>query len=61
MFYTIIITDAQAIFAYPTLAAASEKFHSELAYALNQGIACLCMVIDADGAVHRSEKVGAAA
>ena len=61
MFYTIIINDAQAIFAYETLDAATEKFHSELAYAINQNNTCTCMVIDKDGAVYRSEKYVATA
>lgn len=61
MFYTVILNDAQAVFAYPTLTAAIEKFHTELAYALNQGNACTCIVIDRDGAIYRSEKVKATA
>jgi len=56
MFYCIIINNAQAIFAYDSLNGATEKFHSELAYAINQGITCTCMVIDGNGAVYRSEK-----
>lgn len=55
MFYTIIINDTQAIFAYSTQAGATEKFHSELAYAMNQGISCTCVVMDSLGAVYRSE------
>jgi len=55
MFYTIIITDTQAIFAFSTQAGATEKFHSELAYAYNQGISCTCVVMDGNGAVYRSE------
>ena len=55
MFYTIIITDTQAIYAYPTLTAAKERFHSELSYAYNQHFDCTCMVIDKDGAVYKSE------
>lgn len=55
MFYTIIITDTQAIFAYSTQAGATEKFHSEMAYAYNQGISCTCVVMDNLGAVYRSE------
>ena len=56
MFYTIIITDTQAIFRYATQAAATEKFHSELAYAMNQNIKCTCLVMDEHGAVYRSEE-----
>lgn len=56
MFYAIIITDAQAIFRYETITAATEKFHTELAYAMNQNIACTCMVMDKHGAVYRSEE-----
>lgn len=56
MFYAIIITDAQAIFRYDTITAATEKFHSELAYAMNQNINCTCMVMDKHGAVYRSEE-----
>ena len=56
MFFTIIITDAQAIFRYDTQAAATEKFHSELAYSMNQNRKCMCMVIDEHGAVYRSEE-----
>ncbi len=56
MFYTIIITDTQAIFAYSTQAAATEKFHTELAYAYNQHIATTCIVMDKHGAVYKSEE-----
>lgn len=56
MFYCIILTDTQAIFAYETQAAATEKFHTELAYAYNQGISCTCVVMDKHGAVYRSEE-----
>ena len=56
MFYCIILTDTQAIFAYETQAGATEKFHSEMAYAYNQGISCTCVVMDKHGAVYRSEK-----
>lgn len=56
MFYTIILNDTQAIFAYETQKAATEKFHTELAYAMNQNISCTCMVIDRQGAVYRSEE-----
>ena len=56
MFYTIIITDTQAIFAYETKAGATEKFHTELAYAMNQGISCTCVVMDRNGAVYKSEQ-----
>ncbi len=56
MFFTIIITDTQAIFRYATQAAATEKFHSELAYAMNQNHACTCIVMDNHGAVYRSEE-----
>ncbi len=55
MYYTIILTDTQAIFAYSTQAAANEKFHSEMAYAYNQGISCTCVVMDKNGAVYKSE------
>ena len=56
MFYCIILTDTQAIFAYSTQAAATEKFHSEMAYAYNQGITCTCVVMDRNGAVYKSER-----
>lgn len=56
MFYTIILTDTQAIFGYETKAQATEKFHTELAYAYNQGISCTCLVIDKQGAVYKSEQ-----
>lgn len=56
MYYTIIITDTQAIFRFENLTAASEKFHAELSYAMNQGIACTCVVMDRHGAVYRSEE-----
>lgn len=56
MFYCIILTDTQAIFAYETQAGATEKFHSEMAYAYNQGISCTCVVMDEHGAVYRSEE-----
>jgi len=56
MFYTIIIkSDSQAIFSYSTQAGATEKFHTELAYAMNQGLTCTCVVMDSLGAVYRSE------
>lgn len=56
MFYAIIITGTQAIFRYDTLDKAAEKFHQELAYAMNQGIACTCVVMDRHGAIHKSEE-----
>ncbi len=56
MFFTIIINDTQAIFRYDSQAAATEKFHSELAYAMNQNLKCTCMVMDEHGAVYRSEE-----
>jgi hypothetical protein len=56
MFYTIIITDTQAIFGYATQAAATEKFHTELAYAYNQALSVTCIVIDSHGAVYKSEE-----
>ena len=56
MYYTIIINSTQAVFAYETLAAATEKFHTELAYAMNQSIPCTCVVMDKHGAVYRSEE-----
>lgn len=56
MFYTIIINDTQAIFGYETKAQATEKFHTELAYAYNQGISCTCVVMDRNGAVYKSEE-----
>lgn len=56
MFYCIILTDTQAIFAYETQAGATEKYHTELAYAYNQGISCTCVVMDKHGAVYRSEE-----
>ena len=56
MFYTIVITDTQAIFAYPSLTAASEKFHSELAYGMNQNITTTCVVMDKNGAIYKSEQ-----
>ena len=55
MFYTIIITDAQAIFKFDSFRAAAEKFHSEMAYAMNQNLHCTCVVMDRSGAVHKSE------
>ena len=55
MFYCIILTDTQAIFAYETQAAATEKFHSELAYAYNQAISTTCVVMDKNGAIYKSE------
>jgi len=57
MFFTIIIQPTtQAIFAYETKAGATEKFHTELAYAMNQGISCTCVVMDRNGAVYKSEQ-----
>lgn len=56
MFYTIIVTNAQTIYAFPTKTQAIERFHSELAYAMNQNIKCMCMVIDEHGAVYKSEE-----
>lgn len=56
MFYCIIITDTQAIFAYETQAGATEKFHTEMAYAYNQGISCTCVIMDKYGAVYKSER-----
>lgn len=55
MFYCIIITNTQAIFAYPSLQAATEKFHTELAYGMNQNITTTCVVMDRHGAVYKSE------
>lgn len=56
MFYTIILTDTQSIYGYPTKEQATERFHSELAYAYNQHIACTCVVMDKAGAVYKSEQ-----
>lgn len=56
MFYTIVINTAQAIFAYETMDGATEKFHSELSYAINQHIHTTCVVMDSHGAVYRSEE-----
>ena len=56
MYYTIIITDAQGIFCYDSLSAATEKFHYELSYAMNQRITCTCVVMDRHGAIYRSEE-----
>lgn len=61
MYFTIIITDTQAIFRYETIDGASEKFHQELAYAINQHIPCTCVVMDKHGAVYRSEEYTAPA
>ena len=56
MFFTIIIQPTtQAIFRYDTKAGATEKFHTELAYAMNQGLTCTCVVMDRNGAVYKSE------
>ena len=60
MFFTIIIQPTtQAIFKFDTKAAATEKFHSELAYAYNQGISTTCVVMDIQGAVYKSEQYSA--
>ena len=57
MFYTIVTQyNSQAIYNYNTKTAATEKFHSELAYAMNQNLKCMCMVIDEHGAVYKSEE-----
>lgn len=56
MYYIIVITDAQAIFRYDSLGEASEKFHTELAYAINQNISCTCVIMDKHGAVYRTEE-----
>ena len=56
MFYCIIITNTQAIFAFPTLTAATEKYHSELAYGMNQNITTTCVVMDKNGAIYKSEQ-----
>lgn len=56
MFYCVIMNDTQAIFAYPTLREASEKFHTELAYSLNQNRTTTCVVMDKSGAVYKSEQ-----
>ena len=56
MFYTIIITNTQAIFAFPSLTAAMEKFHTELAYGMNQNITTTCVVMGKSGEVYKSEQ-----
>ena len=57
MFYTIIIQPStQTIFSFANSTQATEKFHTELAYAMNQGFNCTCMVIDNHGAVYKSEE-----
>ena len=57
MYYAIVIQrNAQAIYPYQTMDEATEKFHSELAYAYNQHIPCTCVVMDGHGAVYRSEE-----
>lgn len=56
MFYCVIINTTQAIYAYSTQAGATERFHTEMAYAMNQGISCTCIVMDQYGAVYKSER-----
>lgn len=56
MYYTIIITDTQAIFRYALPVQAFERYHSELAYAMNQGIPCTCAVMDRHGVVYESKE-----
>ena len=56
MFYTTIISEAPAIFAYENADAAYEKFHTELAYAINQKISITCIVMDNHGAIYKSEE-----
>lgn len=58
MFYHIEITaNAQAIYAHANLEEAVAAFHYALWYAQNSGSESMtAMVIDANGAVYRSEK-----
>lgn len=56
MFYCIIMkSDSQAIFKYDTKAGALAKFHDEMGYAYKQGITTTCVVMDNQGASHKSE------
>lgn len=57
MFYEIEITDdTQAIYKFDTLDGATERFYNTLYYHMNQRHNCTCIVMDSNGAVHRSEK-----
>ena len=56
MFYTVILTTTQAVFAYDTIDAATEKFHTELAYAINQQFDCTCVIMDKHGAIYKTEE-----
>lgn len=57
MFFTIVIQyNSQAIYRYNTQTQATEKFHTELSYAMNQNLKCMCIVIDEHGAVYKSEE-----
>ena len=55
MFYCIIIAEAPAIFAYENADAAYEKFHTELAYAINQKISITCIVMNEAGSIYKTE------
>ena len=59
MFYCVQIVDGtQAIYAYETLASATEAYHYFIYYQMNQKAdSILCMIVDADGAVYKVEKI----
>lgn len=57
MYYTIILRDAQAVFAYQTKTAAIQKFHEEIAYGMSLKIATTALVIDQSGYYAKSPEV----
>ena len=57
MFYTIIIkSNSQAIYKYDNEKAAYASLHHEQEYSINANEYCLCMVINAEGAVVKYDK-----
>lgn len=57
MYYIIIIQNKQtpAIFAYPSYDAALAKFHTEMAYRAEGRTSTMCMIIDDEGSVYKTE------
>ena len=56
MYFTIILTNTQAIYRFDNITQAKEKFHTELAYGYNQHIMTTCIITDEQGSFYKSER-----
>lgn len=57
-YYCVIVQNnsTQAVFAYDSYDAALAKFHTELAYRAEGRTSTLCVILDSNGIVQKSEK-----